>query len=117
MNAVCAEANAKVTALPTSTGNSVSGLEKVFAIASAMLASIHAVTPPSPMAAEVKSWLAVQDKQEGQVGKALAALRAGSAAQAQSIATSGDQLSKKSDTQAKRLGVPACAETPTPSGS
>jgi len=116
VNKVCAADNAKVTALPASTTNSVAGLQRLVSVELGAVAQVRAVKPPSSISAQVNSWLGTVSQSASNATQLLGALQSGDRAKLQVLASQGQTLSTQSNTQAKALGLTNCAENPRPSG-
>jgi hypothetical protein len=116
VNNICARANAKITALPASTNNSVAGLNEQIAIAKSALTQIKAIAPPSSMSAGVRKWVGVSAQQAADADQVISALKAGKTSQAGSLAAKGAALNSPVNAEAKSLGLPSCAANPRPSG-
>jgi hypothetical protein len=117
VNKICADYNAKITALPASTENSISGLTQVEGDAAAGLHQIRALKPPSPMSAGVDKWLDSLSQSYTDASDAISALKSGNDARAKSSALAGSAQNTKNNAEARSLGLTNCAANPQPSNS
>lgn len=117
VNKICATYNAKITALPASAVNTISGLDELEGDASSGLRQIKALTPPSSMSTGINRWVVSLTRSETDASNAIAALRAGNDAQAKSFALAGSALNTRDNADARSLGLPSCAANPQPTGS
>jgi hypothetical protein len=117
VNKVCANYNAKITALPASVENTISGLTRVEGDAAAGLHQIKALKPPSSMSAGVDKWLDSLSQSYTDASEAISALKSGNDAQAKSSALAGSAQNTKNNAEARSLGLASCAANPQPSGS
>ena len=108
--------NAKITALPASTANIVSGLTTLVADARSTLAQVKSVAPPSSLSGAVKTWLGVVGQSSVNAGKIVSAVTAGDKSQVQSLASQGSALNSQANAEAKALGLPSWAVNADPSG-
>jgi len=116
INKICADENAKITALPASTSNSVSGLEKELAINESTLSQVKGIAAPSSLSAAANSWLSTVE-QEFSIGTTLINdLKAGKTGAVQSQVRKATPLITKGNDAAKSLGLASCAIDGQPSG-
>jgi len=116
INKICADNNAKITALPANTSNSVPGLEKEFSIAESTLSQVKGITAPSSLRAAANSWLSTIEQESAIATKLINDLKAGKTAELQSHLGQANSLETKVNDAAKSLGLTACAVNAQPNG-
>lgn len=116
INKICADNNAKITALPANKSSSVSGLEKEFSIAESTLSQVKGITAPSSLSAAADSWLSIIEQESAIATMLINDLKAGKTAQLQSEVGKANSLETKVDDAAKSLGLTSCAVNAQPSG-
>ncbi len=116
INKICADNNAKITALPASSSNSISGLEKEFAIAQSTLSQVRGITAPSSLSVAANSWLSTIEQESSIATTLINDLKAGKIAEAQSQLGKANSLLTKGNDAAKSLGLASCAVNAHPSG-
>jgi hypothetical protein len=113
---ICAVNNAKITALPASTSNSVSGLEKAYSIVESTLSQVKGITAPSSLSAAVSSWLSTVEQESAIATTMVSDLKAGKTAALQSLLSRANSLETKGKDAAKSLGLTSCTVSAQPSG-
>ena len=116
INKICADNNAKITALPASTSDSVSGLEKELAIVESTLSQVKGITAPSSLSAAANSWLSTIEQESSIATTLINDLKAGKTAELQSQLGKATSLETKGNDAAKSLGLASCAVNAQPSG-
>ena len=116
INKICAANNARITALPANTSNSVSGLEKEFSIVESTLSQVKGITAPGSLSAAANSWLSTIERDSAIATTLINDLKAGKTAELQSQLGKATSLETKGNDAAKSLGLTSCAVNAQPSG-
>ena len=115
INKICAANNARITALPANTSNSVSGLEKEFSIVESTLSQVKGITAPGSLSAAANS-LSTIERDSAIATLLINDLKAGKTAELQSQLGKATSLETKGNDAAKSLGLTSCAVNAQPSG-
>jgi hypothetical protein len=117
-NAFCDQANTAVTALPqmTTPGTAVSDTEQAEVITARLIRQLRSLTPGRRAADDYASFIKLLQREYSLTAQSLSALKSGASAEAGQLSKQAASAGAQSNTVATRLGMLACAQTPTPAG-
>ncbi|HEY5195746.1 MAG TPA: hypothetical protein VIJ51_01830 [Solirubrobacteraceae bacterium] len=115
---VCAAAGAKVVALPVPTAaNVVSDIRANRTIITKLVSQLKAIKAPAAKAKTYAAFIASTKEQGTILGETIAAFNAKQASKIQRLSGEATTVGRRSDAEAKSLGLPACAKDYSPSGA
>jgi hypothetical protein len=117
-NAICKTVNeqTKTIAAPTDLPSLADAAAKQIESINAAYAKLTALAPPSESASTYSKWLAGIKTQIGLAGQVEAAAKAGDQTKVQDVGNQLQAANKKSDAEARSIGLTECAKNVQPQG-
>jgi hypothetical protein len=116
-DAACLAAGAKVVALPVVAPDTVVGdLQATKKIVTKLVSQLKAIKAPAKKAKAYAAFIATNREQATILAETIAAFKANQHAKLVKLGDDGDVVGRRSDKQAKALGLPGCARDFNPAG-